>query len=155
MKKITLLFFLLLSLLLSACAPKSSPLAFFEKEFCLLARFSFPSLTAEGECRLSPSGNGSICFSSPDSLRGITLYKEGDRVGFTLQGISVTARDTRFFDFFALKGATVTARRQDRENVFLEAETAVGRFRVTLLANGAPTEIVTEDGRLTVLEILS
>ncbi len=154
MKKTFFLFVLTLTLLLSSCTTGDTSLAFFEKNFRLIGTFSFPELSMEGKCAITPSGDGSIHLLSPESLRGITLYKEGNTVRFTLHGIAVTSKDTRLFDFFALQGATLTSRRQDRETVFLEGETAGGSFSLFLAPDGTPQKIVTEDGSFTVKEIL-
>ena len=154
MKKIFFLFVLILPLLLSSCTERGAPLAFFEKDFRLVGTFSLPSLSCEGECAITPGGNGSIRLLSPPSLQGMTLYKEGEAVRFMLHGITVVTKDTRLFDFFALQGATLTAREKDGENVFLEGETAKGRFSLTLSPDGTPLCIETEQGRLAVQEIL-
>lgn len=154
MKKTLIPFFLILPLLFCSCAPKGAPLAFFEKDFRLVGSFSLPALSLRAECALTKEGNGRITLLSPESLCGITLYKEGDEVRFTLQGISVTTKDTRLFDFFALRNATITERRVDRETVFLVAENENGRFEVTLSSDGSPQRIVTDGGELTVESIL-
>lgn len=154
MKKIFFLLLLILTLVFSSCTPGGSPLAFFEKDFRLTGTFFLHELSFLGECAITPSGDGSIRLLSPDSLQGITLYKEGDAVRFSLHGISVVTKDTRLFDFFALRGATLTSRRQEGETVFLEGETAKGSFSLSLLSDGTPTEILTEHGRFTVKEIL-
>ncbi len=154
MKKTPFLFLLILPLLLCACAPKGSPLAFFEKDFRLVGSFSLPSLSLRGECAVNKEGDGCITLLAPESLCGVTLYKKGSEVRFTLNGVSVTTKDTRLFDFFALKNATVAERKKDRETVFLVAVTEQGRFEVTLSADGTPQRIVTDGGALTVETVL-
>ena len=154
MKKTLLFPLLILSLFLSACAPKGSPLAFFEKDFRLLAAFSLPKLSLTGECSIRQNGDGSIRLLSPESLCGVTLYKRGNEVSFTLGGVSLTVEDTRLFDFFALQNATITARKEDRETVFLVGNGEKGSFEITLRTDGVPRHIVTAAGELTVQEIL-
>ncbi len=154
MKKTLILLALILPLLLFGCAPKGSPLAFFEKDFRLLATFSLPALSLRGECAVNGDGDGVITLLAPESLCGVTLYKEGNEVRFTLKGVSVTTKDTLLFDFFALKNATLTEKRKDGENVFLVGVGEKGRFELTLTAEGVPHRIVTDGGTLTVESVL-
>ncbi len=153
MKK-TLFLLLILPLLLFGCAPQKSPLAFFEKDFRLMATFSLSSLTLRGECAITQTGESKITLLEPESLCGVTLYKEGDGVRFTLNGSSVSTKSTLLFDFFEPNGARITERKKDGENVFLVAENEKGRYEITLSPDGAPRRIVTEGGTLTVEELL-
>ena len=153
MKK-TFFLLLILPLLLFGCAPQESPLTFFEKDFRLVATFSLSSLTLRGECAITQTGESKITLLEPESLCGVTLYKEGDGVRFTLNGCSVSTKNSLLFDFFEASGARITERKKDGENVFLVAENQKGRFEITLSSDGSPQRIVTDGGVLTVESIL-